>query len=85
MLLPLLSQCYKSVTVRMTVCFLLYLYLISDLYLIGFVFDEVQVVSLEDVNRDMVPMYFDQHSNTLVLNMMKGMSYMPDLGLGPHQ
>ena len=30
----------------------------------------------------MVPMSFDQHSSTLVLSMMKGMSYMPGLGLG---
>ena len=50
-----------------------------------FVFDEVQVVSLEDDDRDMVPMYFDQHNNTLVLSMMKGMSYMNGLGLGHRQ
>ena len=54
----------------------------DNLYLTGFVFDEVQVFSLEDDNRDMVSMSFDQHNNTLVLSMMKGMSYMPDLGLG---
>ena len=54
----------------------------NDLHLTGFVFDEVQVVSLEDDDRDMVPMSFDQHSSTLVLNMMRGMSYMPGLGLG---
>ena len=30
----------------------------------------------------MVPMSFDQHSITLVLSMMRGMSYMPGLGLG---
>ena len=54
----------------------------DDLQLTGFVFDEVQVISLEDDNRDMVPMSFDQHSSTLVLIMMKGMSYMPRLGLG---
>ena len=57
----------------------------DDLHLIGFVFDEVQVVSLEDDNRDMVPMSFDQHSSTLVLSMMRGMSYMPGLGFGRHQ
>ena len=57
----------------------------DDLHLIEFVFDEVQVVSLEDDNRDMVPMSFDQHNNTLVLSMMRGMSYMPGLGLGRHQ
>ena len=57
----------------------------DDLHLTGFVFDEVQVVSLEDDNRDMVPMSFYQHSSILVLNMMKGMSYMPGLGLGHRQ
>ena len=56
----------------------------DDLH-VGFVFYEVQVVSLEDGNRDMVPMSFDQHSSTLVLSMMKGMSYMPGLGLGHPQ
>ena len=54
----------------------------DDLHLTGFTFDEVQVVSLEDDRRDMVPMPFDQYSSTLVLNMMRGMSYMPGLGLG---
>ena len=48
----------------------------------GFTFDEVQVVSLEDDNRDLVLMSFDQHNNTLVLSMMRGISYMPGLGLG---
>ena len=57
----------------------------DDLHLTMFVFDEVQVVSLEDDDRDMVPMSFDQHNNTLVLSMMKGMSYMPGLGLGRRQ
>ena len=54
----------------------------DDLYLTRFTFDEVQVVSIEDDRRDMVPMSFDQHSRTLVLSIMKGMSYMPSLGLG---
>ena len=57
----------------------------DDLHLTGFVFDEVQVISLEDEDRDMVPMSFDRHNNTLVLSMMKGMSYMLGLGLGRHQ
>ncbi|XP_034707088.1 uncharacterized protein LOC117930555 [Vitis riparia] len=47
----------------------------DDLHLTGFTFDEVQVVSLEDGSRDMVPMSFDQHSSTLVLSMMRG--YIP--------
>ena len=33
----------------------------------------------------MVPMSFNQHNSTLVLSMMKGMSYMPGLGLGRRQ
>ena len=57
----------------------------DDLHLIGFTFDEVQVVSLEDDRRDMVPMPFDQYSSTFVLSMMRGMSYMPGLGLSGHQ
>ena len=57
----------------------------DDLHLIEFTFDEVQVVNLEDDSRDLVPMSFDQHNNTLVLSMMRGMSYMPGLGLGRHQ
>ena len=57
----------------------------EDLHLTGFVFYEVQVVNLEDDNRDMVPMSFDQHNSTLVFIMMKGMSYMPGLGLGRRQ
>ena len=57
----------------------------DDLHLTGFTFDEVQVVCLEDDDIDMVPMSFDQHNSTLVLSMMKGMSYMPVLELGHHQ
>ena len=54
----------------------------DDLHLIGFTFDEVQVVNLEDDSKDMVTMSFDQYNNTMVLSMMRGMSYMPGLGLG---
>ena len=57
----------------------------DDLHLIEFTFNEVQVVSLEDDRRDLVPMSFDQYSSTLVLSMMRGMSYMYGLGLGHHQ
>ena len=57
----------------------------DDLNSTGFTFDEVQVVSLEDDSRDMVPMSFNQYSSTLVLNIMRGMSYLPGLGLGHHQ
>ena len=54
----------------------------DDLHLTGFTFDEVQVVSLVDDRKDMVPMSFNQYCSTLVLNMMRGMSYIPGLGLG---
>ena len=57
----------------------------DDSHLTGFAFDEVQVVSLEDVNSDMVPMSFDQYNNTLVLSMMRDMFYLPGLGLGCRQ
>ena len=57
----------------------------DDLHLIGFTFNEVQVVSLEDDNRDLVPMSFDQHNITLVLSMMRGMSYILGLGLSRRQ
>ena len=57
----------------------------DDLHLTGFTFDEVQAVNLEYDNRDMVPMSFDQYSSTLMLNMMRGMSYLPGLGLGRRQ
>ena len=55
------------------------------MHLIGFTFDKVQVVSLEDDGKDMVPMSFDQYSSTLVLSMMRGMSYLPGLGLDCRQ
>ena len=57
----------------------------DELHLTGFTFDEVQVDSLEDDSRDLVPMSFDQHSSTLVLSMMRGMSYMLVLVLGRRQ
>ena len=34
-----------------------------------------------DFVRDLVPMSFDQHSSTVILDMMRSMSYMPGLGL----
>ena len=54
----------------------------DDLHLTGFMFDEVQVVSLEAGSRDMVSMSFNQHSSTLVLSMMRDISYLPGMGLG---
>ena len=53
----------------------------DDLFFIGFTFDEVQTLEVEDFCRDFVSMSFDQHSSTMVLDMMRGMSFIPGLGL----
>ena len=54
----------------------------DDLLLTGFTFDEVQTLKMEDFCRDLVAMLFDQHGSTVVLDMMRGMSYLPGMGLG---
>ena len=53
----------------------------DNLFLTGFTFDEVQTLEVEDFCRDFVSMSFDQHSSTMVLDMMRGMSFIPGLGL----
>ena len=40
---------------------------------------------MEDFFRDFVAMLFDQHGSTVVLDMMRGMSYLPGMGLGRRQ
>ena len=57
----------------------------DDLHLTEFIFDEIQVVSLEDDSRDAVSMSIDRYNNTLVLSMMRDISYLPGLGLGHRQ
>ncbi|WJZ81616.1 hypothetical protein VitviT2T_001450 [Vitis vinifera] len=57
----------------------------DDLLLIGFTFDEVQTLELGDFCRDFVAMSFDQHGSTVVLDIMRGMSYLPGMGLGRRQ
>ena len=57
----------------------------DDLLMTGFTFDEVQTFEMEDFCRDFVAMSFDQHGSTVVLDMMRGMSYLPDMGLGRRQ
>ena len=52
----------------------------DDLFFTGFTFDEVQTLKVGDFCRDLVAMSFDQHSSMMVLNMMRGMSFMPGLG-----
>ena len=57
----------------------------DDLLLTGFTFDEVQTLEIKDFCRDFVVMSFDQHSSTVVLDMMRSMSYLPGIGLGRRQ
>ena len=56
-----------------------------DLFLTGFTFDDVQIVVIEESCGDQVPLPFDRFSGTFVLDMMRGMFYLPDLGLGRRQ
>ncbi|KAL6335029.1 hypothetical protein AAG906_025816 [Vitis piasezkii] len=42
-------------------------------------------LEMEDFCRDFVAMSFDQHGNTVVLDMMRSMSYLPGMGLGRRQ
>ncbi|WJZ81167.1 hypothetical protein VitviT2T_001021 [Vitis vinifera] len=57
----------------------------DDIFLTGFTFDEVQTLEMEDFCRDFVAMSFDQHSSTVVLDIMRSMSYLPGMGLGRRQ
>ncbi|RVW68307.1 Retrovirus-related Pol polyprotein from transposon 17.6 [Vitis vinifera] len=57
----------------------------EDIFLTGFIFDEVQTVEIEDFCRDFVTMSFDQHGSTVVLDIMRSMSYLPGMGLGRRQ
>ena len=40
---------------------------------------------MEDFCRDFVAMSFDQHNNTVVLDIIRSMSYLPGMGLGRRQ
>ncbi|RVW98084.1 Pro-Pol polyprotein [Vitis vinifera] len=57
----------------------------DDLLLTGFTFDEVQTLEMGDFCRDFIAMSFDQHGSTVVLDIMRGMSYLPGMGLGRRQ
>ncbi|KAL6314846.1 hypothetical protein AAG906_029062 [Vitis piasezkii] len=57
----------------------------DDLLLTRFTFDEVQTLEMEDFCRDFVAMSFDQHGSTVVLDMMRSMSYLLGMGLGRRQ
>ena len=57
----------------------------DDLFLIGFTFDDVQIMVIKESYGDQVPLPFDRFSGTFVLDMMRGMFYLPGLGLGRRQ
>ncbi|RVW66758.1 hypothetical protein CK203_066141 [Vitis vinifera] len=40
-----------------------------------------QTLEIEDFHRDFVAMSFDQHSSTVVLDMMRGMTFLPGMGM----
>ena len=54
----------------------------NDLFFTGFTFDEVQTLEIEDFCRDFMAISFDQHSSTMVLDMMRSMSFLPGMELG---
>ena len=53
----------------------------DDLFLTRFTFDEIQTLEIEDFHRDFMAMSFDQHSSTVVLDMMRGMTFLPGMGV----
>ncbi|RVW68358.1 hypothetical protein CK203_063788 [Vitis vinifera] len=53
----------------------------DDLFLTGFTFDEIQTKEVEQFSRDHVVLPFDEHGSTVVLDMMRFMSFLPGLGL----
>ena len=54
----------------------------DDLFLTGFTFDEIQTLEIEDFCRDFVALSFDQHNSTVVLDIMRGMTFLPGMRLG---
>ncbi|RVW83205.1 Transposon Ty3-I Gag-Pol polyprotein [Vitis vinifera] len=57
----------------------------DDLFLTELTFDEIQTLEIEDFCRDFVAMSFDQHNSTVVLDMMRGMTFLSGMGLGRRQ
>ena len=53
----------------------------DDLFLTGVTFDEVQTLEMEDFFRDFLAMLFNEHGSTVVLDMMRSMSYLLGMGL----
>ena len=57
----------------------------DNFFLTRFSFDEVQTLEMEDFCRDFVAMFFYQHNSTVVLDIMRSMSYLLSMGLGRRQ
>ena len=53
----------------------------DDLFFTGFTFDEVQTLEVEDFCIYLVVVSFDQHRSMVVLDMMRGMSFLHGMGL----
>ena len=53
----------------------------DDLFLARFTFDEIQTLEIKNFCRDFVAMSFDQHNNIVILDMMRGMTFLPGMGL----
>lgn len=54
----------------------------DDMLLTGFSFDVVQTVEIKDFRRDLIAMSFDNYNSTTVLDIMRGMLFLLDMGLG---
>ena len=57
----------------------------DDLFFTRFTFDEVQTLEIEDFCKDFVAMSFDQYIRTMILDMMRNMSFLPGMGLRRRQ
>ena len=57
----------------------------DDLFLSGFIFDEIQTIEVKQFYKDHAALPFDEHGSTMVLDMMRSMSFLPGLGLGRRQ
>ena len=56
----------------------------DDLFMTSFTFDEIQTVAVEQFYRDHLALPFDEHGRIVILDMMRSMSFLPNLGLGCH-
>ena len=54
--------------------------MIRIFFMIGFTFNEIQTMELESFCRDFVTFPFDEHNNTIVLDMIRSMSFLRGLG-----